>query len=124
MGPRTTKAGPSTITTAQLAEVLGVAVQTIKGWRWRLAAGLPLPDGVGDLLAGEIRIGRSVRYDAEAVDRWRRNRFRAQAARSAGGDLPALRAQAVALAEGLAGLGRHDLATVVGAVANAIEGVR
>lgn len=114
-------AGPKNLTRAQAAEAIGLRETTLRHWSWRARKGLRLPDGAAELLDAEFRVGRSIRYDAEAVERWRRARSLARSARRAGGESAVLREQAQDLAKGLQGADRHDLARIVTAVSEALQ---
>jgi len=113
------------LTREQVAQRLGLAEFTLRSWSWRERAGLPLHPAARELVALEVRTGRTVRFPEEGVLAWIERRKRAEAEKVAGrakDAAPGLRDQAVTLASGLRGAGRRDLAELVETVGRLLAG--
>jgi hypothetical protein len=113
------------LTRDQVAQRLGLAEYTLRSWSWRKRAGLPLHSAARELVALEVRAGRTVRYPEDGVLAWLDRRRRAEAEQIAAREkdaAPGLRGQADVLAGGLRGAGKPELAAMVETVGRLLAG--
>ena len=64
------------LTIGQVAERLGVATGTVRDWRWRHNAGLPLAAGIPELCELFFKVGAQVRMSEDDLRAWRAKPYR------------------------------------------------
>ena len=108
------------LTLDQIATWLGVSVHTIRQWRRKHLAALPLAAEARTLVGGFVTVGRSVRCPEHHVETWLREQR--QQCRPALDTTKNIILDASRLSQRLREVGQDGLAMVAEGLATALEG--